>query len=92
MSNGYIYIKLLDSYNFCKLGKTKNIYNKSNIITIFEISENLINIIYTLLKNKFNNLNIRYDKEETEYFQKDIIQLIEPYLDSIDISYRKLTK
>ena len=103
--NGYIYIRTHSTYNIynaCKLGKTKNIperdtqYATSEIERgifelVFEISIKQMDIVERLLQNKFSNLNIKYNAG-TEFYNKEIINLIELYLIELDIKYKKLTK
>jgi predicted helicase len=48
-------------------------------------------IIERLLQNEFRELNVKYDAG-TEFYNKKIISLIEPYLITIGIKYRKLSK
>ena len=48
-------------------------------------------IVERLLQNEFRELNVKYDAG-TEFYNKKIITLIEPYLITLGIKYRKLTK
>jgi hypothetical protein len=48
-------------------------------------------IVERLLQNEFRELNVKYDAG-TEFYNKKIITLIEPYLITLGIMYKKLTK
>ncbi len=101
--NGYIYVRSHPSYNnACKLGKSCNIPERDTQYAtgeikrgyfelVFEISIKKINIIERLLQNEFYEFNIRYDAG-TEFYDKEIINLIEPYLTNMKINYKKLSK
>ena len=98
----YIYIRNHPSYDIhdvCKMGKTNNITNRDTLYatgeinrgyfeTIFEIYEK-IEIIDKLLKNEFHELNVKFDAG-TEFYHKKIINLIEPYIITLGIKYKKL--
>jgi superfamily II DNA or RNA helicase len=58
---------------------------------VFEVSIEKIGIIELLLQNEFRELNVQYDAG-TEFYNKKIITLIEPYLIMIGIKYKKLSK
>jgi hypothetical protein len=102
---GYIYIRNHSSYdveNVCKMGKTNNIPERDSQYATGEIKRGCFDNVYQvpiekmgiverLLQNEFSNLNIRYDGG-TEFYNKEIISLIEPYLINIGIKYRKLSK
>jgi len=102
---GYIYIRnhySYEQYNACKVGKASNIperdtqYATGEIVrgwfeAIFQVSLEHLGIIECLIQDEFFNLNIKYDAG-TEFYDKKIIGLIEPYLLSIGIEYKKLTK
>lgn len=102
---GYIYIRNHSSYdveNVCKMGKTNNIPERDSQYATGEIKRGCFDNVYQvpiekmgiverLLQNEFSNLNIRYDGG-TEFYNKEIINLIEPYLISLCIKYRKLSK
>jgi superfamily II DNA or RNA helicase len=102
-TNGYIYVRYHLSYNNAyKIGKTINIperdsqYATSEIkrgyfVAVFEISIKKISIIEKMIQNKFHELNIKYDAG-TEFYNKKIITLIEPYLISLGIKYKKLSQ
>jgi superfamily II DNA or RNA helicase len=58
---------------------------------VFEVPIKKMGIVEHLLQNEFRGLNIKYDAG-TEFYSKKIITLIEPYLITLGIKYRKLTK
>jgi superfamily II DNA or RNA helicase len=58
---------------------------------VFEIPIEKMGIVERLLQNEFRELNVKYDAG-TEFYNKKIITLIEPYLITLGIKYRKLTK
>ena len=104
-TNGYIYVRNHPSYdadNACKMGKASNIperdtqYATSEIKrgyfeAVFEIPQEKMGIVERLLQNEFCELNIKYDAG-TEFYNKKIITLIEPYLIKLGIKYKKLSK
>ena len=101
---GYIYIRNHSSYDVedvCKMGKTNNIPERDSQYATGEIKRGCFDNVYQvpiekmgiverLLQNEFSNLNIKYDGG-TEFYNKEIINLIEPYLINIGIQYRKLS-
>jgi superfamily II DNA or RNA helicase len=103
-SNGYIYVRNHPSYdlfNVCKLGKTQNIperdatYATGEIIRgsfniIFEVPIKKMGIIERLLQYEFRMFNIRHNAG-TEFYDKQIITLIEPYLINLGVDYKKLS-
>jgi superfamily II DNA or RNA helicase len=106
-NKGYIYIRNHYSYdcfngiNACKIGKTINIPERDTqyatgeikrgyFETVFEVSLNQMGIIERLLQYEFRHLNIKYDAG-SEFYDKKIITLIEPYLTNKGIYYKKLT-
>jgi hypothetical protein len=104
MSVAYIYIRThpsYDVYNACKLGKASNITDKDKeyvsrelqrgyFESVFEVPIQKLDIIGRLLHSEFEELNIRYDAG-TQFYNKEIITLIEPYLSSLRIDYKKLS-
>jgi superfamily II DNA or RNA helicase len=103
---GYIYIRIhhtYDSDNACKLGKTINIPDReSQYVTgelrrgkmedVYEVPIKNLGHIERLLQFEFKKFNITEYDGGTEFYNKKIIDLIEPYLISIGIKYKKLTK
>jgi superfamily II DNA or RNA helicase len=102
---GYIYIRSHSSYNeydACKLGKASNIperdiqyatgeIKRGNFELVLEVEYTKMNFIERLLQNEFYEYNIKYDAG-TEFYSNKIIELIEPYLNSTGIKYKKLSK
>jgi superfamily II DNA or RNA helicase len=105
LTTGHIYLRSHPSYviyDAYKLGKALNIperdvtYATGEIIRgvfelVIEIPLGQMAIVERLLQNEFFELNIKFDAG-TEFYNKKIINLIEPYLNSMGITYRKLTK
>ena len=58
---------------------------------VFEVPSEIMGTVERLLQNEFHELNIKYDAG-TEFYNKKIITLIEPYLITLGIKYRKLSK
>ena len=104
-SKGNIYIRTheaYDKYDACKLGKANNIperdtqyatgENKRGYFeAVFEVPIEKMGIVERLLQNEFRELNVKYDAG-TEFYNKKIITLIEPYLIKLGINYKKLSK
>ena len=102
---GYIYIRNHPSYDTekaCKLGKTYNIPERDSqyatgeirrgyFYPVFQVSYNLTSFIEESLQFRFNIYNIKYDGG-TEFYNKEIIDKIEPYLIEECIKYKKLTE
>lgn len=103
--NGYIYVRNHPSYDVddaCKMGKANNIPERDTqyatgeikrgyFEAVFEVPIEKMGIVERLLQNEFRELNVKYDAG-TEFYNKKIITLIEPYLITLGIKYRKLTK
>ena len=104
-TNGYIYVRNHPSYDVddaCKMGKAINIPERDTqyatgeikrgyFEAVFEVPIEKMGIIERLLQNEFCELNVKYDAG-TEFYNKKIITLIEPYLITLGIKYRKLSK
>jgi len=102
-TNGYIYVRNHPSYDIddvCKMGKANNIPERDTQYATGEIKRGYfeavfevpnMGIVERLFQNEFRELNIRYDAG-TEFYNKKIITLIEPYLIKLGIKYRKLSK
>ena len=102
---GYIYIRNHPSYHIydaCKLGKATNIPERdSNYATgeiirgsfdqVFEVHSENLGDIEKLLQSEFQEFNIKYDAG-TEFYNTQIITLIEPFFQENGIIYKKLTK
>ena len=105
LTNGYIYVRNHLSYdvnNACKMGSTNNIperdaqYATGEITrgyfeAVIEVPNKQMRIIERLLQYEFRDLNVKYDAG-TEFYNIKIITLIEPYLMTLGIKYRKLSK
>jgi superfamily II DNA or RNA helicase len=104
-TNGYIYVRNHLSYDVddaCKMGKANNIPERDTqyatgeikrgyFEAVFEVPIEKMGIVEHLLQNEFRELNVKYDAG-TEFYNKKIITLIEPYLITLGIKYKKLTK
>ena len=104
-TDGYIYVRNHISYDVddaCKMGKSNNIperdaqyatgeIKRGYFEAVFEIPIKKMGIIERLLQNEFCELNIKYDAG-IEFYNKKIISLIEPYLITLKIKYKKLSK
>lgn len=102
---GYIYVRnhtSYDIYDACKLGKASNIperdsqYSTGEVIRgffedIYEIPIKKMAFIERLLQYEFKDYNIKYNAG-TEFYNRCIISLIEPFLQNNSIKYNKLSK
>ena len=92
-----------ESENYYKTGITQNIKNRQcpyittektrgKFIKVIEfpVDKKKLKMYDDLIKLRFNNLNIR-DNGGTEFYNKDIINLIEGFLNSIGVEYKVLT-
>ena len=105
MNNGYIYIRIhssYDKYNVCKLGKTINLINRNSTYKtgevdcgifelVIQVSEIKLDIIERLLQNNFKSYHY-YINGGTEFYKKDIIPLIVPYLETLNLQFKVLSK
>ena len=103
-TKGYIYVRNHPSYDVdgaCKMGKANNIPERDTQYAtgeikrgyfepVFEVPIEKMGIIERLLQYEFRELNVKYDAG-TEFYNKKIITLIEPYLITIGIKYKKLS-
>ena len=104
-TNGYIYVRNHPSYDFddaCKMGKAINISERDTqyatgeikrgyFEAVFEVPIEKMGIVECLLQNEFRELNVKYDAG-IEFYNKKIITLIEPYLITLGIKYKRLSK
>ena len=104
-TKGYIYTRnhaSYEVYDACKLGKAHNIperdtqyatgeITRGHFEEVFEVPITQMGIIERLLQTEFSELHIKYDAG-TEFYNKQIINLIEPYLITLGIKYKKLSK
>ena len=100
---GYIYVRNHPSYdaeNVCKLGKASNIPDRDSVYAtselkrgffdvVFEVTIEIMGIVERLLQDEFRELNVKHDAG-TEFYDKKIINLIEPFLIKNNIQYKKL--
>lgn len=105
--NGYIYIRNHSSYDeddVCKLGKANNIPERDTQYAtgeikrgifelVIEMSKEVIGIVEKLLQTYFNTLglHIQYNGG-TEFYKRDIIKQIVPYLEKTNIQFKVLSK
>lgn len=104
MQKGYIYIRDHESYhkyNIYKLGKTNSIpdresiyitseYERGKFIVVYQVNKHYLNDIEKILQYEF----MQYHKElngGTEFYDTNIINLIEPFFINNNIQYIKLT-
>ena len=104
-TNGYIYLRDHPSYDVedvLKMGKANNIperdtqyatgeIRRGSFEAVFEVPIEKTGIVERLLQSEFCKLNVKYDAG-TEFYNKKIITLIEPYLITLGIKYKKLSK
>ena len=104
MTNGYIYIRMhssYDKYNVCKLGKTIDLINRNSTYKtgevecgffklVIQVSKIKLDIIERLLQNNFKSYHY-YLNGGTEFFKKDIISLIIPYLETLNLEFKVLS-
>ena len=105
--NGYIYIRnhpSYDKYDGCKLGKANNIperdtqyatgeIKRGNFELVIEMPKEVIGLVEKMLQNYFNCLgfHIKFDGG-TEFYKRDIIRQIVPYLKKTNITFKVLSK
>ena len=103
----YIYIRTqtsYDPYDACKLGHCDNIPNRESVYVTGEIIKGMFVLVVQILsgstcqkieklmKNYFASLNLHvYEGAGTEFFRKEICELIIGYLDQLNITYKILT-
>ena len=104
-NNGYIYIRChlyYDIDNICKLGKTKNISNRDNTYATgeykrgyFELVIKILShddtIVEKILQKYFKNFHLKIDGG-SEFYNKQIINEIIPFLLKTSIKFKVLTK
>jgi predicted helicase len=103
--SGYIYIRNHESYdltNSCKLGKTDNIPSRDDAYATGEIKRGYFELVIEMsdidkiekaLQNYFNSLglHIKFDGG-SEFYKREIINLIIPYLQKTNIKFKILSK
>ena len=103
----YIYIRsneYWNIYNVFKLGKTTNIFDRESTyitseikrgdyIMIIKVNINILDILEKQLQEYFNSLNLHIIfNGGHEFYNKDIINYVIPYLDDNNINYKLLNK
>jgi superfamily II DNA or RNA helicase len=102
---GFIYIRRHQSYdahNACKLGRANNIperdmqyatgeIERGYFEMVFELPIEKVAFIERLLQYEFRDYHIKYDAG-TEFYNLNVLDLIEPYLISMGFEYKRLTK
>ena len=104
-SNGYIYIRSHKYYsndNICKLGKTINILNRDSTYATSEYERGYFALVIEILSHTdtfVENLLQRYFKKYNkringgiEFYSKNIINKIEPFLLMTNIKFKVLTQ
>jgi hypothetical protein len=103
--NGYIYFRShqsFDEFDVYKIGNTNDIHKRDtqyvrdelvrgNFVTVFEVPIKKMKIIDRLIKNEFSELHLIFDGG-TEFYKKKIITSIEPYLSTLNVQFKELTK
>lgn len=88
-------------YGVFKVGKTINILDRESTYITSEIKKgtykmviginlDILDDVEKLIQKRFKSLNVKIDAG-TEFYKKEIINLIIPYLDEIGIYYKVLT-
>lgn len=104
MSPGYIYIRSNEYWDIegvYKLGKTGNIADRNQTyitselrrgyyIMVIEIDYEILDITEKQLQYYFIDLNVRYNGG-IEFYKKEIVNLIIPYIQKNNISYKLLS-
>lgn len=102
-SVSYIYIRTNDAYDefgACKISYTTNLskrimeystreYKLGRFVAVFSIPNYKLNIVRNLLQNRFRHLHIYHDNGN-EFYDKKIIPLIKPFIESTRIKYSKI--
>jgi hypothetical protein len=104
---GYIYVRLhesYDKYNICKLGKTVNIPSRGDVYAtgepvrgvfelVFEVRYDEMSKIETSLQTEFKLREFHFKNTGgKEFYDRKIMNLIEPYLIANGFNFTKLTK
>jgi len=64
---------------------------RGKFILVFQVNFDELNTIDYKLKKHFNDINVR-ENGGTEFFKKNLVELIEPYFQKSKIEYTKLTE
>ena len=105
--NGYLYVRTHESYykyNACKTGIAENIPDRDSTYAtgeikrgsfdiVIEIPKDKMRIIEKILQTYFNTLgfHIKFNGGK-EFYKRDIINLIVPYLEKTNIQFKVLSK
>ena len=104
---GYLYIRineLYQKYNSCKFGITECIINRDGVYTtgeikrgyfelVVQIPHDKMKILEKLLQNYFKSLDLHIIFDGgTEFFKNDIIKLVIPFLQKINIKFKVLSR
>jgi len=104
---GYLYIRineLYQKYNSCKFGITECIISRDVVYTtgeikrgyfelVIQIHHNKMKILEKLLQNYFKSLDLHIIfNGGTEFFKNDIIKLVIPFLQKINIKFKVLSR
>lgn len=102
-TNGYIYVRYHKSYeNVCKLGKTFNIPKRDSQYKTGEHKSGYFELVFDVSVKKVCNIEKQLQKEfvkyhnqsdgGTEFYDREIINLIEIFFIKNEINYTKLTE
>jgi len=106
MNTGYIYVRThisYNKYNVYKLGKTTNLIERNSTYKtnevecgffelVIKVQKQQLDIIERLLQNHFTPLGFHYYLDSgTDFFNKDIISLIIPYLKTLNLQFTILS-
>ncbi len=105
INSGFIYIRShesYDKYDAYKLGKAQNCLDRESIYITSEIKKGNYELVLEVndnskiekkLQKHFIKLGLHvYIDGGTEFFKKDIINLVIPYLDKNNLYYKKLSQ
>ena len=105
MEYGYIYTRIhssYDKYNVCKLGKTINIVERNSTYKTSEVESGYFELVIKLDKSKLDiiekilqihfKIYHYYLDGGTEFYKKDIMTLIVPYLETLNLDFTVLSK
>jgi DNA or RNA helicases of superfamily II len=103
--NGYIYVRCHQSYEeykACKLGKASNIperdstyatgeIKRGKFVLVIEVPIQTMAVVETTLQSHFTQFHIEYNGG-TEFYNKEIIPLIVPYLTTLHLVFKQLSE
>lgn len=99
---GYLYIRIhesYDQYDACKLGITICISNRDSVYSTSEIERGVYVLVVEIPSEQMKTIekmlsigfNVKYDGG-TEFFKKEIIMQVVPYLEKLNINFKVLSK